>query len=55
MRDAVTANAEHFMSGHPNYQRWWQSIDIEAVSHERGPSFDYGLDRILDGLESWLG
>ena len=54
LRDAVTANAARFMSGHPNYERWWQSIDTADVSHSRGPSFDYGLDRILDGLESWL-
>lgn len=39
---------------YPNYVAWWQenqSIDMERL---HGDGFDFGLERLLDGLEAWL-
>jgi AcrR family transcriptional regulator len=40
---------------YPNYEQWWRenraALDLEK-SYEQ--SFEFGLERLLDGLESWL-
>ncbi|WP_159079424.1 MULTISPECIES: TetR/AcrR family transcriptional regulator [unclassified Plantactinospora] len=41
---------------HPQYDRWRQEVGATAYVPERiwDESFTFGLDRLLDGLESWL-
>jgi AcrR family transcriptional regulator len=39
---------------YPNYDKWWSEnkiTDLEALQED---SFKFGLERLLDGLETWL-
>jgi AcrR family transcriptional regulator len=46
---------ERLAADHPNYQKWWHetvpSIDPDKVFTQ---SFEFGTERLLDGLEQWL-
>lgn len=41
-------------SDYPSYVKWWsenKSMDVEKLQED---SFNFGLERLLDGLETWL-
>jgi AcrR family transcriptional regulator len=54
--EAMEPHIERLAADHPNYEKWWRetgpSMDMERVFDE---SFSFGLERLLDGLELWLG
>jgi hypothetical protein len=39
---------------YPNYLAWWSQNRDKDVDEVRADNFDFGLERLLDGLESWL-
>ncbi|MFY1691284.1 TetR/AcrR family transcriptional regulator [Plantactinospora sp. WMMB782] len=47
---------ERIARDHPHYDRWRQEVGSAAYEPERvwDESFTFGLERLLDGLESWL-
>jgi hypothetical protein len=41
-------------SEYPSYVKWWsenKNMDVEKLQED---SFNFGLERLLDGLEIWL-
>jgi AcrR family transcriptional regulator len=42
---------------YPSYDAWWRANKALTADAEKlqGDSFEFGLQRLLDGLETWLG
>ncbi len=40
---------------YPSYITWWQENGSSDVEKLHDDSFTFGLERLLDGLETWLG
>ena len=56
MVEAVGPHLEQAAAGHPEYDRWRRESGVMNQDPDRvlEEAFTFGLERILDGLESWL-
>ncbi|MGH3381030.1 MAG: hypothetical protein ACRDP6_40480 [Actinoallomurus sp.] len=39
---------------YPNYGKWWSENWVTDVEKLQEDSFTLGMERLLDGLETWL-
>jgi AcrR family transcriptional regulator len=54
--ESFDRHQQYFAGDYPNYEAWWRTNKELAadIDHLQADSFEFGLQRLLDGLESWL-
>jgi AcrR family transcriptional regulator len=51
---AVVEYQDSLVGKYPNTDAWWQQTRAADIEQMTTDSFDFGLDRLMDGLRSWL-
>jgi hypothetical protein len=50
--EQISPFVESVAADYPNYAAWWRQN--RTLDFDPGASFEFGLDRLLDGLQAWL-
>lgn len=55
LMEDLEPHMENIASDYPDYAKWWSENGTTDVEKLQEDNFVFGLERLLDGLESWLG
>jgi len=54
VRQSLETHGKSMTADRPHYERWWNSIELPEVDRMQQDAYDFGVDRMLDGLSAWL-
>jgi AcrR family transcriptional regulator len=52
--DEMRPYIDELASRYPNYGAWWRENNAVNIDDIQDDNFDFGVERLLDGLQSWL-
>ena len=54
VQQSLEAHGETMAADRPHYGKWWNTIQLPEVDRMQQDAYDFGVERMLDGLSAWL-
>jgi AcrR family transcriptional regulator len=54
MQRSLETHVDALAADRPNYAKWWNSVRLPEVDEMQQNAYDFGVERMLDGLTVWL-
>ena len=54
VQQSLETHGKAMTTGRPHYEQWWNSVQLPEMDAMQQDSYDFGVERMLDGLSAWL-
>lgn len=54
VQQSLEAHGDTMAAERPHYGKWWDSVQLPEVDRMQQDAYDFGVERLLDGLSAWL-